>query len=232
MHLNCAIPRAFGRDFASAAPDAQALFDLAEQHRLDMYRPYARFLLSWIELETTPPTEDALRAGERAVAELSSLGSRIHLPLFKSVLALGLARIGQHERALREIDRAIGESEDTKQGWCAAELLRMRGDVLLCAGGVGSAAQASRGFEQALTLARSRGARLWELRAAGSLARLRATCGERRAARELLAPVYARFGEGFGSADLIDAKALLDALREPPDARVTAAEGFRDLGSR
>ena len=217
MHLNCAIPRLFARDFASAAPDVEALLALAEEHRLGMYKSYANVVSSWIALETKAPTEDVIRTFETAVSELSSLGSRIHLPFFRTVLASGLARVGRRDEALREVDRAIVESEKTKQAWFAAELWRVRGE-LLSADGVRSAAEAARNFEQALTLARSSGARLWELRAAVSLSRLWADRGERDRARPLLAPLLAWFSDGLDTADLADARTLLDSLSERPSA--------------
>jgi len=73
-------------------------------------------------------------------------------------------------------------------------------------------AEAARSFERALSIARLQGARLWELRAAVSLASLWADRGQRAQARDLLTPIYAWFTEGFDTADLKDAKALLDQL--------------------
>ena len=93
-----------------------------------------------------------------------------------------------------------------------AELVRVRGELLLLQGAPGAASAAEHHFRQGLDWARRQGALSWELRAATSLARLlreRDRIGE---ARDLLAPIYERFTEGFGTADLREAKRLIDAL--------------------
>jgi predicted ATPase len=88
---------------------------------------------------------------------------------------------------------------------------RLKGELLLLREAPDTL-QAERCFEQALSVARDQQAKSWELRAAMSLARLWQGNGRREAAHELLAPVYAWFTEGFDTADLIEAKALLDQL--------------------
>jgi predicted ATPase len=92
-----------------------------------------------------------------------------------------------------------------------AELVRVRGELLLLQGAPGAAAAAEDHFRQALDWARRQGALSWELRAAMSLARLLHD-RDRIGARDLLASIYDRFTEGFGTADLITAKQLLDEL--------------------
>jgi predicted ATPase len=99
--------------------------------------------------------------------------------------------------------------ERTGQGWLAAELNRLKGKLLLRQGHSEAAEQL---YRKALSIAIEQGAKLWELRAAVSLARLRRDQHRRAAARDLLAPVYAWFTEGFDTADLKEAKALLDEL--------------------
>jgi predicted ATPase len=90
-----------------------------------------------------------------------------------------------------------------------AETLRLGGDLLRC---TGEPAAAERSYGEALTLARHQSAKLWELRAAASLARLWRDQGKRTEARDLLAPIYGWFTEGFDTPVLQDAKALLDEL--------------------
>jgi predicted ATPase/DNA-binding winged helix-turn-helix (wHTH) protein len=94
------------------------------------------------------------------------------------------------------------------ESWCCAELLRARGEQIL----LQDPAQAELLFERAREMARSQQALSWELRAAMSLARLRQQQGRADAGRDLLADVYGRFSEGFGTPDLRQAKALLNAL--------------------
>ena len=100
-----------------------------------------------------------------------------------------------------------------------AELYRLRGEALLA--GAGTVSEAETALQQAIAVARRQNAKSWELRAATSLARLRRQQGRPQEAVALLAPIYAWFTEGFDTADLKDAKALLDKLTEP----AIAAEG-------
>jgi predicted ATPase len=105
------------------------------------------------------------------------------------------------------LDEAIRIARETEEQFFAAELRRLRGEALLQIGNEGENA-----LHCALTLARAQGARLWELRAAASLAHLWRGQGKRAQARDLLAPVYTWFNENFDTPDLKEAKALLDAL--------------------
>jgi predicted ATPase len=94
-----------------------------------------------------------------------------------------------------------------------AELVRVKGELLLLQGAPGAAAAAEDHFRQALDWARRQGALSWELRAATSLARLLRDQGHSADARALLKPVFEGFTEGYDTADLKAARALLDALR-------------------
>jgi predicted ATPase len=107
------------------------------------------------------------------------------------------------------LDEALGTVERTGERWFAAELNRHKGQLLLRQGHAGAAEGL---YRKALSIAGEQGAKLWELRAAASLARLRRDQGCHAEARDLLAPVYGWFTEGFDTQDLKDAKALLDEL--------------------
>ena len=114
-------------------------------------------------------------------------------------------------QSFRACVRAAGATgaESTKEQWCEPELYRTKGEVVLRSGDI-AAAEAD--FERALAVARAQQAKSWELRAAMSMARLWRDRGKRVEARDLLAPVYGWFTEGFDTHDLKDAKALLDQL--------------------
>ena len=94
-----------------------------------------------------------------------------------------------------------------------AELCRLRGEALLA--GAGTVSEAEAAMQQTIAVARRQNAKSWELRGAMSLARLRRQQGRQQEAVALLAPIYAWFTEGLDTADLKDAKALLDKLTEP-----------------
>jgi predicted ATPase len=115
------------------------------------------------------------------------------------------------------LDEALGLARETDGCWCEAELHRLKGAVFASGRG-GREAEAESCFEGAITVARQQGAKLWELRAATGLARLRRDQGRLAEARGLLAPVYASFTEGFAFPDLVEARALLEELGAAPGA--------------
>jgi predicted ATPase len=124
-----------------------------------------------------------------------------------------LGRAGRIGDGLVLVEEAIDHAERTEERWASAELLRVKGELLLLQGGSSAAATAEDHFRQALDWARRQGALSWELRAATSLAQLLRDQGHAADALALLQPVYDRFSEGFDTTDLKAAKALLDALQ-------------------
>jgi predicted ATPase/DNA-binding winged helix-turn-helix (wHTH) protein len=130
-----------------------------------------------------------------------------------AALAQGLAAAGRAAEALAAIDEALELADRHEERWCMSELLRIKGEIVL-SGGSGNANETAEDlFLRALEDARRQAALSWELRAAMSLARLWRQ-GDRAAdAGDLLSGVYGRFTEGFGTADLTAARAMLDAFR-------------------
>ena len=127
-------------------------------------------------------------------------------------MAEALGPAGHIAGGLAAIEEAISRAERTEEHWAMAELVRVKGELLLSQGAPGAAAAAEDHFRQALDWARRQGALSWELLAATSLARLLCDRDRIGEARDLLAPIYERFTEGFGTADLQAAKRLIDAL--------------------
>jgi predicted ATPase len=140
-----------------------------------------------------------------------STGSTLWTPLHLSYLAKAYAELGQFDEACLRIDEAMTAMETTKERWCEAEVHRIAGEITLLAREP-DAAKAQAYFDRALTVARQQQAKSWELRAAMSMARLWRDQGKRGEARELLAPVYGWFTEGFNTRDLKEAMTLLDEL--------------------
>ena len=133
--------------------------------------------------------------------------------LFRAELAEGLAATGEPERALSTRE-ALGRAERIEEGAAGlAELLRKKGELLLLTGASSATGDAEMCFRQALEAARRQGALAWELRAATSLARLYHRQDQPIRARKALAPVVRRFTEGFRTADLVNANALLRSFR-------------------
>jgi predicted ATPase len=126
-------------------------------------------------------------------------------------LAKAYAELGQFDDAWRCSAEAITHIETTKERWWEAEVNRIAGELALKSPQP-DAAKAEAYFERALSVARQQQAKSWELRASMSLARLWRDQGKPQQARELLAPVYGWFTEGFNTLDLKEARALLDEL--------------------
>jgi predicted ATPase len=125
---------------------------------------------------------------------------------------MSYTEIGQPDDARRCIDDAIDKVERSKEKWCEAEVNRVAGEVALRSPAPDTE-KAEKYFGRALAVARRQQAKSWELRAAMSMARLWRDQGKTQQARELLAPVYGWFSEGFDTLDLKEAKALLNELR-------------------
>ena len=133
------------------------------------------------------------------------------MPFWLFYLARANAEIGRPADARRCIGEAMAAVKTAKERWCEAEVNRIAGEIALLSPKP-DVAKAEAYFERALAVAREQQAKSWELRAAMSMARLWRDQGNRDEARDLLAPVYGWFTEGFDTLDLKEAKALLDAL--------------------
>jgi predicted ATPase len=116
---------------------------------------------------------------------------------------------GQWQAALEHLNEARRQADDTQDRWCQAETVRLSGDVLAA---MGNPMGAEASYHEAIAIAEQQSAKLWELCAAMSLARLWRSQGKRGAAHQLLAPVYGWFTEGFGTPVLREAKALLEEM--------------------
>jgi predicted ATPase len=145
-----------------------------------------------------------------ALAELGRRGATLYRPYGLASLAEALVRRGEHTPALAAVREGFENMEATGERWWEAELHRVNGIVLAALNKLGESQAA---FEEALRVARHQKAKSLELRAATSLAQLRGERGRRAEARDLLAPVYGWFTEGFDTADLKDAAKLLSELR-------------------
>ena len=145
----------------------------------------------------------------QGMAAWQAMGEALYQPHAHTLLAEIYGNVGQTEAGLTVLAEVLADVHNTGLCYCEAELYRLKG-VLQQAAGRGGKAEAC--FHQALDVARRQQAKSWELRAATSLARLWQQQGKWAEARELLAPIYGWFTEGFDTADLLEAQTLLSTL--------------------
>jgi predicted ATPase len=155
----------------------------------------------------------ALQSNIYGLNALRQTKQTLFLPWYLSGLARTHAKLGQFDDAWRCIGEAMRAAETTKEKWYEAEIHRSAGEIAMLSP-ERHAAKAEAYFERALAVAREQQAKSWELRAAMSIARLWRDQGKREEARDLLASVYGWFTEGFDTADLKEATALLDELNK------------------
>jgi class 3 adenylate cyclase/predicted ATPase len=196
-----------------AASEARAdeLLALSERYGLAYWSAAARLWRGWV-CSSTGRGDQAIALISSSLAELANSRTRTWALFSLVCLARAQASCGRLAEAERAIDQALKDVDATNERWDEAEALRTAGEIALM-GPRPDPWKADAYFGQALAVARRQQARSWELRAATSAARLRRGQGRLQEARELLAPVYGWFTEGFATGDLIDAKALLDDLR-------------------
>jgi len=198
------------RDVATACAYGNDCVALTSEHGLSHWGTYGRILQGWADAQRGEATKGIARIRD-GMAAYEATGARVYTPLFLTLLGEALALAGKLEEALTALDDASAKAAGSGvRGW-DAEIHRLRGELTLRLP-YRDPAKAEDSLRTALAIAREQGTRSYELRAATSLARLWREQGHRMEARELLAPLYGSFTEGFDTADLKEAKALLDEL--------------------
>jgi predicted ATPase len=160
----------------------------------------------------TGKASDAIATIPAGIAAWQSSGSIVFVPWYVSHMARANAELGQFGQAWQHINEALRAMETTGEAWCESDVHRTAGEIALLAS-TPDFVKAEAHFLRALEIARGQQAKSWELRAATSLAKLWRDRGDLSAARELLAPIYDWFAEGFDTHDLREAKAMMDALK-------------------
>jgi class 3 adenylate cyclase/predicted ATPase len=200
----------FRRDRPAAHELSAAAIALCSEQGFAYYLAWAHLLQGW-SLSRPGEDQEGITQMRHGLEALRATGGQVRLPYYLSLMAEACGQAGQVEDGLALVAEALTRAETTEERWRVAELYRLQGDLCLQQA-VPDASQAESCFVQALDVARSQQAKSLELRAATSLARMWQSQGKRQDAHDLLAPVYGWFTEGFDTADLKDAKALLQAL--------------------
>jgi predicted ATPase len=194
-------------DNAALDTRTDQLIAVTTEQSFPQWRAHGAIYRGWVKVRNGDVTEGISlltsgSAGSRAAAA-------VWAPYHMALVAAAYETAGQIDEGLALLDDALQIVERTGERLLEAELLRRKGQLLLRQGQSEAAREL---YRKALSIAREQEAKLWELRAAVSLARLWRDQGRRAEARDLLLPVYGWFTEGFDTPDLKDAKMLLDAL--------------------
>jgi class 3 adenylate cyclase/predicted ATPase len=187
---------------------ASQLISVTAEQGFLLWRAMGTIYRGWVGVNNSNVVEgiSLLRQG---LAAYRATGAEAFVPYQIALLAKACEIAGQIEEAVDLLNDSLQIVERTGERWLAAELYRHKGQLLLRQGHLWPAEEL---YRKALSIAEEQGAKLWELRVAVSLARLRRDRGHQSEARDLLAPIYDWFTEGFDTQDLKEAKALLEEL--------------------
>jgi predicted ATPase len=205
----------FRHEPSAAADYAGRALKICEEQRIARWHAYALCAEGWA-LSVSGDSEKGLAQIGQGV---DSHGTEAPPHILLALQADAQLAIGKPEAALASVAAGLKAVEKTGGAPLEAELHRLRGEALLA--GAGTVSEAETAIEKGIAVARRQNAKSWELRGAMSLARLRRQRGRQQEAVALLAPILGWFTEGFDTADLKEAKTLLDKLTEP----AIAAEG-------
>ena len=208
--LNGSLTQILYGNYAIANAEIDELAALAHEKSALLWKAFATSMQGCL-LALTGKCVDAVHMINAGITARRSTGATLWAPFHMSYLARAYAELGQFDDAWRCIGDAITAVESTKERWCESEVHRTAGEITLMSPEPDET-NAEAYFDRALAIARGQQAKSWELRAAISMARLWYDQGKQDEARDLLAPVYGWFTEGFDTLDLKEAKALLDAL--------------------
>jgi predicted ATPase len=199
-------------NYAAASALANELISLAKEKDALFWKAVGIIAHGWLSA-LTGKAADAVETITSGITAYRRTGATMGMPSILSILAIAYAELGQLEGAWRCIDEAMTITRASGETWSETEVNRIAGEIALKSPEPDTS-KATAYFERALAVARQQQAKSWELRAAMSLARLWRDQGKTVEARDLLAPVYGWFTEGFDTRDLKEAKTLLEELGE------------------
>ncbi|HLA09106.1 MAG TPA: AAA family ATPase [Pyrinomonadaceae bacterium] len=222
-----AILHQFRREEVMAQEQAEAAIAVSSEHGLVMYQAIATMMRAWALIKKG--RAEAIEQMREALAALRATGTELFRPHFLALLAEALGKVGQSEEGLRVLEEAVEVAHPIGEGCYLAELYRIKGELLLmqavdpgasraATGGKAviepeppAIAQAEDCFHQSIKIAQRQQAKSLELRTVMSLARLFQKQGRKEEARRMLEEIYGWFTEGFDTADLIEARGMLDS---------------------
>jgi TOMM system kinase/cyclase fusion protein len=200
----------FRREGPAAQAHAEAALHLTTDQGFPHWRAYSAILHGWA-LAHQGEVKEGIEQLHQGMMARRATGAALGRPYFLSLLVEAHGATGQPEAGLTALTEAFTLVETSGECWYVPELYRLKGTLLLQQS-PDHHVEAEVCFHQAISIAQSQQAKSWELRAATSLARLWQQQGKREEARQVLGDVYGWFTEGFDTADLQEAKALLETL--------------------
>jgi predicted ATPase len=200
--------RQYRREARTAQEHVEGVIALSAEYGFTLWSAYATSLRGWAMAEQGLHEEGIAQIRE-GLAALRATGAELYRPYFLCLLAEGYMETGRLDDGLDALAEALAAADEHEEREYEAETNRLKGELLLRQHD-SNAAEAQNCFERAIEIAREQSAKSWELRATMNLARLLAKQEKRDEARTKLADIYNWFTEGFDTADLKDAKALLD----------------------
>jgi class 3 adenylate cyclase/predicted ATPase len=187
---------------------ADEILAISSEHGFALWSAFGKMIRGW-GLGATGHAAEGIPLLIEGLADSHAIGCGAMLPFYLTTLGEVYGMAGQPDQGLKRLAEAAEMMERTEERWPEAEMHRLRGALLLS---MDDHAAAERSYQQSLAVARRQDAKFWELRAAADLARLWRDQSRRIDARDLLAPVYGWFTEGFDTPVLKEAKALLEQL--------------------
>jgi predicted ATPase len=208
LHVNCIFHQLLG-DGTILRQRSEELVALAREQGFPHFVGSGTYFRGWATMVLGGSIQNAISEMQQGLATTRATGAEIRVPYYFGLLAEAYRRTNRTTEGLALLSEAFELVERTDERWYEGELYRLRGEILIANADRRGAELC---FARALVIARGQQAKSWELRAAMSLARLWRDQGKQQQARELLAPVYGWFTEGFDTRDLKEAKVLLEQL--------------------
>ena len=197
----------FRREWQATHERAEAVIALAAEHGLPFWLAWGTILRGWV-LAEQGQSEEGIERMRRGLDASLSTGAELFRPYHLCLLAEVYGKAGQPREGLAALDEALAMAEKNEEGLWESELYRLRGELLLVEGAAD--AEVEQWYCQAIEIARQQSAKSLELRAVMSLSRLRQQQGKKEEAHHMLAEIYNWFTEGFNTADLQEARQLLE----------------------
>jgi predicted ATPase len=208
--LNVTAGHQLRREGRATQERAETLIALCTEQASPLYLAWATILRGWA-LATQGQTAEGMAQMRQGLAAARATGAEILVPYWLALLAEACGQAEQADEGLLLLAEALAVADTNAEHWYEAELYRLKGELLL-AQSPHQKPDAEACFQHALDIASDQHAKSWELRAAMSLSRLWQQQGKRQEAHDLLASIYGWFTEGFDTADLQEARTLLEEL--------------------